>query len=315
MRHHSPLLTSIWDDEDFCSLPALAQRVYFQVLSQKRLSMCGVIPYQPRNLARGACDTSADDITSWVEVLERANYLVVDRDTEELLARTVVKHDPPRGSKSIAGMWNAWREIDSATIRAAVVAELSTDVWHHETVEPPAEAKALRNAPSDGAFQSPKPDDSQPKNGGVQKTDSTVLLPSTTGHRPSSSVQAAATAPEANVVPLVRPDDDDDVTATIKAIAAARCAGRSMQNPRAYRAAVIDEVRQECADVIRVRLAAGETPDEIARSIDAPSPAMTRNPAPWCDSTCPTCDGDAWIETETGLAPCPDRKQLERSTR
>ena len=195
-RHHAPLLTSIWDDDDFCDLPARAQRLYMQILSQKRLSMAGVVPFSARNLARGCGELGVEEIEADLAILTEREYVFVDRDTDELMVRTILKYDPPRGEKSIAGMWNAWREIDSDTIKRRVVHSVSDEIWGHEKAFPPEEAKALRNAPSDGA------------------SDARNRATAAIGHLPPSTVRPPASVSDSH--PPTGSTGADDQSATKK---------------------------------------------------------------------------------------------------
>lgn len=168
MRHHAHIKTTIWDDPEFVALDSEAQRLYFQLLTQKKLTMVGVMSYTPRNWARGCADMTVRDIESVLGRLVDSGFVVVDRDTEELLIRTSVKHDPPRGFKSIKGMWNAWQMVDSKPLRRAILDVIDADVWDNPDAPPPNEAKDLLNTPyeapcdgvSDGGSdaRNPKPD-------------------------------------------------------------------------------------------------------------------------------------------------------------
>lgn len=198
-RRMAPLLTSIWDDPDFCARTPGAQRLYMQILSQKRLTLCGVVPLQIRNWARGCDQITVDDIERDLAELEEHNYVLIDRDTEELMVRTILKHDTPKGQRTVAGMWNAWREIDSEWLRREVVHRVEAETWATEGVTPPDEAKALRNAPSDtpsdGACQSRFSTENE--TGAVTCHLSPVgshLSPSP-GHQSSSTPPASASEP------------------------------------------------------------------------------------------------------------------------
>lgn len=147
MRHHAHILTTIWDDPDFVALPASAQRLYFQLMTQKKLTMVGLIAYTPRNWARGCSELTVNAIESAVTALEAADFVLVDTETEELVIRTSVRHDPPRGFKSIKGMWNAWQMVDSKPLQRAILDVLPAEIWDCIDAPPPDEAKALRNAP------------------------------------------------------------------------------------------------------------------------------------------------------------------------
>lgn len=196
-RRFAPLKTAIWSDDDFCTLSPMGQRMYMQVLSQKRLSLCGVVPYAPRNWARGCAELTTDDIETHLGELVDRGYVYIDHDTEELWVRTMVKHDPPRGARSIAGMWNDWLEIDSPEIRQRVIHSIPDEIWLHQNAEPPESAKPLRNTPSDGASGNPEPIENE-------KGASSCHQPPSTSHRPPSSTRPPADVPE-------RTDDEPTV--------------------------------------------------------------------------------------------------------
>lgn len=194
MRHHAPLLTSIWDDEDFCALSGGEQRMYMQLLSQKRLSIVGVVPYTPRNWVRGCSELTLDGVLGLLGQLESKRYVLIDLETEELLVRTILKHDPPRGWKSIRGMWNAWLEVDSKPLRRAILEHVTEEMWTTENAPPPDAAKALRNTPSDGASHgaSHPPSDGAPLARASHHPPSTTHLPPASSSTPSTSLQRGA---------------------------------------------------------------------------------------------------------------------------
>lgn len=92
-REHARILTRIWDDPDFCALPAHQQRLYFLLLSRRNMASCGVLPLQVRKWAKGAKDTSEEDIEKTLVELEAARYVVVDADSEEVLVRSLIRND------------------------------------------------------------------------------------------------------------------------------------------------------------------------------------------------------------------------------
>lgn len=100
-RDHARIQVSIWSDPDFRALGADAQRMYLVILSQARLTYCGALDYLPSRLAVLADDETADSVETAVKRLEDARYVVVDRDTHELLIRTFVRHDGLLGSPNV----------------------------------------------------------------------------------------------------------------------------------------------------------------------------------------------------------------------
>lgn len=145
-RRYAPLLCAIWDDPDFQSLTERAQRCYVLLISQRKLTMVGVLPFTPRSWSRGCNGTTTDDILEAIEELTNARFVIVDHDTEELLVRTMVKHDPPRGPKSITAMWRSLELVESPALRAAIVREIPPAVLTDDRSTPPA---WVLDAPSD----------------------------------------------------------------------------------------------------------------------------------------------------------------------
>lgn len=100
-RDHARIQVGLWSDPDFRTLSTAAQRMYLVILSQPRLSYCGTLDYLPTRLAVLAADETPEDVEQAVKGLEAARYVVVDRDTHELLVRTFVRHDGLLGSPNV----------------------------------------------------------------------------------------------------------------------------------------------------------------------------------------------------------------------
>lgn len=93
-RTEARIKTSIWtQDGMFLSLPASAQRLYLLLCSQSTVNLCGVIALTPGRWARMASDTTIAMIEADLEVLESTGFVIVDRETQEVFIRTLMKHD------------------------------------------------------------------------------------------------------------------------------------------------------------------------------------------------------------------------------
>jgi hypothetical protein len=92
-RREARIHTSIWDDEDFLALSGSAQRLYFVLLSQRNLSLCGVLALTIDRWARFCAGGTVKAVRAALTELGNAGYVVVDRATEEAWVRTFVKHD------------------------------------------------------------------------------------------------------------------------------------------------------------------------------------------------------------------------------
>jgi hypothetical protein len=119
-RNHARILTSIWSDPDFTTLARDEQRIYILALSQPNLNLCGIVPYTARRWARLAPDTTPKAVSTSVNRLVAANYLLLDAHTEEVLVRTFVRHDGVlRSPNLIVAMSRDYGAIQSATLRQA----------------------------------------------------------------------------------------------------------------------------------------------------------------------------------------------------
>lgn len=146
-RTHAKLLCSIWTDEDFATLTPLAQRMFLLLISQPKLSMCGVIDYVPARWARYAPGMTVDDVEDCISELEARRYVLVDRDQAELLVRSFVKNDGLCARwQMVSAMWSAWEAVSSPRLRAALIAELPEEAWTADKAVPPANAIASRLA-------------------------------------------------------------------------------------------------------------------------------------------------------------------------
>jgi hypothetical protein len=125
-RKHGRILSSIWDDDDFRALEPGPQRMYMFLLSQPDLEQSGVIPLRERRWARSAAGLKTGDVNADLQVLQSANFVVIDEDTEELLVRSLIRRDnvwkQPNVFKSAA---DQMLSVSSHKIKAALHEELS----------------------------------------------------------------------------------------------------------------------------------------------------------------------------------------------
>lgn len=128
-RKEARISTNVWRT-DFTDLPLACQGLYWMLLAQPDVSMCGVLPYLP---GRWASMCGSEDIDRALALLEDAGKLVVDRGTSEVLIRTFVNHDGVlRGTKTRAGMWKSWSGVLSDRLRRVVLERVGD--WVDEAV-------------------------------------------------------------------------------------------------------------------------------------------------------------------------------------
>ncbi len=111
-RTEARIKTSIWvDDVEFLALPSSAQRLYLLLCSQSTVNLCGAIALTVGRWARMAPDTTTESIESDLAVLESERFVIIDRETQELFVRTLMKHD---------------HVLEIPKVRGAAIAQLET---------------------------------------------------------------------------------------------------------------------------------------------------------------------------------------------
>lgn len=125
MRSYAKVYVSIWGDEEFKALSLQAQALYFRLLTDPKLSMCGVCDWRPNRLAMSSHGSTAKTVRTAGEELEAARFVVIDEDSEEVLVRTFVKHDGVLKSPNLTkAMVTDWTSIASVRLQRAVVREV-----------------------------------------------------------------------------------------------------------------------------------------------------------------------------------------------
>lgn len=156
-RNYAQVRCNIWNDPDFAALSPGAQRMYLLVLSQPKLSICGVVDYLPERWARLGRGMTAGDVEDLIAELADARFLLVDRDHAEVAVRSFVKHDGFAGRwQMVSAMWAAWEAVSSPRLREQLVHEMPDEVWAHDKAKAPAMALAIRLAIAE-AMATPTP--------------------------------------------------------------------------------------------------------------------------------------------------------------
>ena len=122
-RTRATLHTSIWNpDSDFRFRSAAAQRMYFLVLTQGDLSLCGVLPLTIDRWNRLASDTKPSGIRRALDELVEHRYIVIDDKTQEVWVRTFTQHDGVlRQPNVVVSMSRDFDAIQSESIRKGFV--------------------------------------------------------------------------------------------------------------------------------------------------------------------------------------------------
>lgn len=127
-RTFAPLLVAVWNDPDFLALDEGPQRIYFVANSQANMTYCGVVPFMPVSWSGLAGNSSAGKIRRDVKVLEDKNFVVLDRQTEELWVKSFIKHNNVMSQPNvIKAMKASYETIRSAKIKRAVYQSVPKD--------------------------------------------------------------------------------------------------------------------------------------------------------------------------------------------
>lgn len=126
-RDHARIYVDIWSDDDWRALPSLGQWLYFQLYSSPSLSLCGVADWRPARIAGMSADLTADDVEYAAGWLEEGEFVIIDRNTEEALIRSWVKHDGlMRSPNMVKAFVKAHASVGSQVLRGVVVSQLAT---------------------------------------------------------------------------------------------------------------------------------------------------------------------------------------------
>lgn len=123
---HARIYCRIWDDDDWKALSPRGQWFYMLLASQANLNWAGVIDLTTKRWRQLASGASVDQqVALAMDELEAARFIVVDRDTEELLVRSLMRVGKVAQQPNVlkAALRQA-REVHSRPIRAALVGEL-----------------------------------------------------------------------------------------------------------------------------------------------------------------------------------------------
>lgn len=125
-RDHARIRLDIWTDEDFCALSSGAQWLYLRLLSDGTTSFAGVADWRPSRIAARTADLQALDVEMYSTELEDGRFILPDRDSEEVLIRSFVKHDGLMKSPNMAAAFvKAHAAVASGVLRAVIVGQLA----------------------------------------------------------------------------------------------------------------------------------------------------------------------------------------------
>lgn len=164
-RSEARISVDVWDlDPDWATLGPNAQWMYMLLLSQRDLAHDGVIALRERRWARAANNLSIDYIRHSLDELADARFIVIDRDTEEVLVRSLLRRDKIfRQPNVLRAAADHLPLVASHTIRIALAAELAR-IAQEDMPEGSrtiiAEMRAALPDPSPNPSENPSPEGS-----------------------------------------------------------------------------------------------------------------------------------------------------------
>jgi hypothetical protein len=124
-RSHARIWLSVWADRDFLALPMHAQWLYFALASQENINHAGVIALSAKRWATLCADRDPKLVDDALDVLVRSRFVVIDRDTEQLLVRSFIRSDQvDRQPNTLKNACTSILLVTSPPIRTALLAEL-----------------------------------------------------------------------------------------------------------------------------------------------------------------------------------------------
>lgn len=124
-KEYGQLRHDIWSDDDWLNLTVPAQHLYMTLLGSPTLNYCGVADWRPGKIAQGSAENPTSATIIAAQELSYAFFIVVDEETEEVLVRSYLRHDPILKNPRLAvTMSKQYGTVGSRKIRAALVHEL-----------------------------------------------------------------------------------------------------------------------------------------------------------------------------------------------
>lgn len=123
-RTYGRISVDIWQDMADAELGRDARQLFPVLVGQKKLSLCGALDLRIKVWAKHTLMNTSEVEAALLE-LERAGWIAVDWDTDEMVLRGFVKHDlQVNNSKIVLGMWRALDRLESETLREVVLGNL-----------------------------------------------------------------------------------------------------------------------------------------------------------------------------------------------
>lgn len=142
-REYGQLRHDLWNDDDFRALTVPAQHLYMVLVSDPKLTYCGVTGWHAGKLSQRSAENSGYHTAVAAMELADRFMIVIDEETEEVALRSFLRHEPVMSNPRLAvTMTKDFATIASNKIRASIVHELNRlkrehsewGCWEHPSV-------------------------------------------------------------------------------------------------------------------------------------------------------------------------------------
>ena len=124
-RDYAQIRQDMWLDDNWRGLTPGGQWLYMLLLSDPRLTYAGVTEWHPGRIAQRSRECAGMDVVIAASELSEGHFIVVDEETEEVMIRSFLRHDPLLKNPRLAvTMAKDFGVVASNKIRAAIVWEL-----------------------------------------------------------------------------------------------------------------------------------------------------------------------------------------------
>lgn len=124
-REQANINTAIWGDRDWRQLTSPAKYLYMLLLTHPSITYAGVVDWRPAKLSLLSPDTTKEGLEDASMELQRARFVFIDHESEEVLIRSYLRHDGIlKQPKLSVSMVNAYASTASHKIQDVVAFEL-----------------------------------------------------------------------------------------------------------------------------------------------------------------------------------------------
>lgn len=297
-RTRATIYVTCWNDADFRALPALAKYLYWSLLAQSKLTIAGCLDLKVGRWADLSPDTPPDLVEHLLDVLEDRRYVAVDRETDELVIRTFVKHDVSGNKNSQRGVWGAWQGIESEYLRRWVVANLPDAMWGNPDVAPPEEAVRMRAEPL-----SERPSERPIQQASERSTEPPIPSP-VPPPTPTSAADVVSAA--ARLLAEREADRRGDEVGNFDGYVRSRTAPIRREHEQAWTAMLAADPTLTAEQLVAPKPKSLRSLDPTEQTAAAAQARYAREEARRNGTPCGRCEGDGQlVDAENRWSPCP----------